>query len=167
MIAKVHGVAKATVCLHCQQYRVNAISPASSGRPLILSHAERDHLAQCITIGYIERRPWTIAEIKGRIELIYRKSMEANSIRNVLGSDPPVKICRGVPTEESRLAVSPDEIEACFHRLVAIVDGTPTDFVFNVDEMNHQEWGDRDEKRRYVRSEHPCDEVPCPVPQSG
>jgi hypothetical protein len=35
---------------------------------------------------------------------------------------PIVKTWRGVPMEESRLAVSPDDIEAYFHGLVAIVD---------------------------------------------
>jgi hypothetical protein len=80
---------------------------------------------------------------------------------------PIVKTWRGVPMEESRLAVSPDDIEAYFHRLVAIVDGPPAHFVFNVDEMGDQEWADREEKPCYVRSEHTGDEVPFPVPRSG
>jgi hypothetical protein len=42
--------------------------------------------------------------------------------------------------EENRLTVSPDDIEAYFHRLFAIVDGTPARFGFNDDEVRHQEW---------------------------
>jgi hypothetical protein len=48
--------------------------------------------------------------------------------------------------EENRLAVSQDDIEAYFHRLVAIVDGTPAQFVFNADEMGLQEWAGRKKK---------------------
>jgi hypothetical protein len=69
--------------------------------------------------------------------------------------------------EESRLAVSPNDTEACFHRLVAILDGTSAYFVFNVDEMGHQEWADRAEKTCYGPSEHSGDETPFSVPRSG
>jgi hypothetical protein len=67
--------------------------------------------------------------------------------------------------EESRLAVSPDDIEAYFHRLVAIPDETPAHFVFNVDEMGYQEWADREEKTCYAPSEYTGAEVPFPFPR--
>jgi hypothetical protein len=123
MIAKVLGIAKATVCWHCKQHRVNAISRVSNGRPPILCHAGRDDLVQCITTGYAECQPWEITEIKDQIESTYRKRMEANPIRHMLRSEPHVKACRGVPMEESRLAVSPDDIKAYFHRLVTSCTG--------------------------------------------
>jgi hypothetical protein len=89
--------------------------------------------------------------------------MEANSIRQMLRTDPRVKACRSVPTEESRLAVSPDDIEAFSHRLVAIVDGTPAHFVVTVDETGHQSWAHRRGKRYYVPSKHTGDEAPFSV----
>jgi hypothetical protein len=47
------------------------------------------------------------------------------------------------------------------------VEGTPAHFVFNVDEIGHQEWADREEKTCYVTSENIGDEVPFSVPRSG
>jgi hypothetical protein len=91
-----------------------------------------------------------MTEVKDRIELTYRENMAANSIRQMLRSDSRLKASRGMPMEENRLAVSQDDIEAYFHRLVAIVDGTPVCFVFDVGEMSHQEWADREEKTCYA-----------------
>jgi hypothetical protein len=130
MFAKVLGVAKVTVRSHCKQHRVSAAFPGSNGGPPILSHAERDDLVQCITTGYAERRPWTITEIKDRIESSHRKRMAVNYIRHVLRRDLCVKACHGVPMEETRLAVSPDDIKADFHRFVGVVDGSPAHFAF-------------------------------------
>jgi hypothetical protein len=101
MVAKVFGVAKATLCWHCKQHRVRATSPVSNGHPAILSHAEKDGLTQYITTGYVERRPWTMTGIKDRIESIYRKGMEDTSIRHMPRRDPRVKACPGLPMEES------------------------------------------------------------------
>jgi hypothetical protein len=65
--------------------------------------------------------------------------MEANSIRQMLRRDRRVKAGRGVPTEESRLTVSPDDIEAYSHLLVAIVGETPAPFVVTVAETGHKD----------------------------
>jgi hypothetical protein len=69
--------------------------------------------------------------------------------------------------EESRLAVSLDDTEAYLHRLVAIAEGTPGHFASHGDEMGHQEWVDREEKRCYAASEHAGDEIPFPVRRLG
>jgi hypothetical protein len=69
--------------------------------------------------------------------------------------------------EESRLAVSPDDIKVYFHRLVAIIHGTPAYFAFHADEVGHQKWADRQEKTCHVPSEHTGDEVPFLVPRPG
>jgi hypothetical protein len=47
------------------------------------------------------------------------------------------------------------------------VDRTPGHFVFDVNEMRHQEWADRKEKTCYVPAEHTDDEVLFPRPRSG
>jgi hypothetical protein len=48
--------------------------------------------------------------------------------------------------EERRLVFSFDEVEASFHRLTRTVDGTPAHSVFDIDQLGHQEWADRQEK---------------------
>jgi hypothetical protein len=93
--------------------------------------------------------------------------MEANSIGHMLRRDRRVKACRGLPMEKSRLAISPDDIEPYFHRLVAIVDGSPAHFFFSVDGTGHQEWADGEKGTCYELSEHTGNEVPFPVPRSS
>jgi hypothetical protein len=66
------------------------------------------------------------------------ETMDFHAIRHMLGSDPRVKTCRGMPMEERRLAVSPEDIEAYFHQLAGMMQGIPAHFVFNVDKMSHQ-----------------------------
>jgi hypothetical protein len=76
MIGKVLDIAKAMGAGTANNIQSMRLPPT-------LSHTARDDLVQWITTGYAEPWPWTMMEIKGRIESIYRKT-EANSIRNML-----------------------------------------------------------------------------------
>jgi hypothetical protein len=107
-----------------------------------------------------------MTEIKSRIESVYRKLRDRNTIRYLLHRNPRVEACCGWPTEEGRLAVSPEDIEAYFHQLVELVDAIPVHFVFNIDELGHQPWADRSEEICYVPSEHSDNEIAFPVPRS-
>jgi hypothetical protein len=69
--------------------------------------------------------------------------------------------------EEKRLEVTPEEIAEYFQRASEALDGVPAHFVFNMDEMGHQEWADKQTRTCYVPSEHVADEVPYPVSRTG
>jgi hypothetical protein len=66
--------------------------------------------------------------------------------------------------EEGRLAISPEGIEAYFHRFVEFVDGISAYFIFKVDQTSHQSLPNRAEKACYVPSQHTDDEIAFPVP---
>jgi hypothetical protein len=68
--------------------------------------------------------------------------------------------------EEKRLIASPEDIKACFHRLVGLVDGFSAHFIFHFDEMGHELWADRSEKTCHVPSQYPDDEIAFPVPRT-
>jgi hypothetical protein len=93
VVAKLLGLAKGTVGRHGRQYRAN--TPPSNAGPVILSHAERDDLVPWINTAYIDRRPWMITEITARIECVDWKSMDANTIRNILRRDLGMEPGRG------------------------------------------------------------------------
>jgi hypothetical protein len=51
-----------------------------------------------------------------------------------------------------------------FADALRIIEGVPPHFIFNLDEIGHQEWADRKELARVVASEHEIDIVSLPVP---
>jgi hypothetical protein len=65
------------------------------------------------------------------------------------------------------LAVSRGSIEVYFHQLTGMAHGIPAHFVFNVDEISHQELADGEGKICYVPLEHVDRKVLFPAPPSG
>jgi transposase len=92
LIAKVFRVSKSTVC---EQYRAHAAFPASNRCPAVLSDPDGDNLVHCINSEYLEYNPWTMTEIKARIESVYHNSIETNTVRHIFHRDLRVKACRG------------------------------------------------------------------------
>jgi hypothetical protein len=64
----------------------------------------------------------------------------------MLDPTPRIKARRGVPMEEKRLQVAPEQITAHFAHRFEFVQGVPAHFVFNMDEIDHQEWADKQSK---------------------
>jgi hypothetical protein len=51
---------------------------------------------------------------------------------------------------DKRPQVTNEQLMEHFHSLLETVSGVPTHFVFNMDEMGHQDWADRRIKTCYV-----------------
>jgi hypothetical protein len=45
--------------------------------------------------------------------------------------------------EDKRMEVTPEQIYEHFGHLIAVLEDIPAHFVFNLDEMGHQDWADR------------------------
>jgi hypothetical protein len=69
--------------------------------------------------------------------------------------------------EDKRIHVTIEQIQEYFQHAAAVLDGVPAHFVFNMDEMGHQDWADRQTKTCYVPVYHPRDEVSVPVSRTG
>jgi hypothetical protein len=69
--------------------------------------------------------------------------------------------------EEHRPAITPDAIVDYLRRAIEGIDGLPTHFIFNTDEMGHQEWADRHEQTGFVPAYHVGDQVGYPVSCAG
>jgi hypothetical protein len=61
----------------------------------------------------------------------------------------------------------PEKVRDFFAEGLRIVEGVLSHFVFNLDEMEHQEWADRQEITCVVPIEHETDQVNRPVPPAG
>jgi hypothetical protein len=69
--------------------------------------------------------------------------------------------------EARRTEVTPEQIRQFFADSFRIIEGVPSHFIFNMDEMGHQEWADRQEIVCVVPVEHDDDVVSLPVPRTG
>jgi hypothetical protein len=63
--------------------------------------------------------------------------------------------------------VTTEAISAFVQHAMEVTDGVPAHFVFNLDEMGHQDWADRTEKTRLVPADHPSKQVNVPVSRTG
>jgi hypothetical protein len=69
--------------------------------------------------------------------------------------------------EATKVAVTSEQIENFFREASRIIEGVPAYFIFNMDEMGHQEWADRKEIICVVPKFHEEDHVDFPVMRTG
>jgi hypothetical protein len=90
-----------------------------------------------------------------------------STLGHLIGQDPPLKTCRGIPIEGKRAELTPEEIRDFFTEGFRIIEGVSSHFFFNMGEVGHQEWADRQEITCMVSIEHETDQVNLPVPRTG
>jgi hypothetical protein len=69
--------------------------------------------------------------------------------------------------EQGRVDVAPEQISSFFAILIATIDGIPAHFVLNMDEMDHQDWADRQRLTCFVPAALPDGSVYMPVSRLG
>lgn len=167
MIGRLFEVSKATICWHYKTYIAQGMKEPANGRPTLLSADEHDDLIEQIITAYASNRPWTMRDIGAYIGDRYNKAIQANTIRHLLDRDERIRHCPGIPIEEKRLQVNVEDIASYFHLLADLIQSVPGHFVYNMDEMGHQEWADRQEQICYVPTAHSGPHVYFPVPRTG
>jgi hypothetical protein len=97
-------------------------------------NAAKGHVRRIEDAGR-RRIPWTTTEI---LEVIQRhrspERIDKNSVYHWLQCEPRAKLCRGVPMEDYRLAVTPDAIADHFQHAIATIDRFLAHFIVNADE---------------------------------
>jgi hypothetical protein len=111
--------------------------------------------------------PWTIADVNAYVEEHFRVHLTKQTIHELLKRDARVKSCRGISMEDRRTKMMPEVISEFFRRAIETIDGVPSHFVFNMDEMGHQDWADRAEQVCVISSTHESDHVYLPVSRAG
>jgi hypothetical protein len=120
-----------------------------------------------ITQAYRRHFPWTINELRNFTYTEFRVEISANTLYHVMAREPDIRACRAIPMDQSRIQVPVEDIRAHFQSLWNNISGAPAHFVFNMDEMGHQEWADAPEKVCFVPVSHAPDHVFYPVPRTG
>jgi hypothetical protein len=69
--------------------------------------------------------------------------------------------------EEKRMELAHEEVLDHIARLIGFVEGVPAHVVFNMDEMGHQDWDDRQKKMCIVSASHHGTRVYYPLSRVG
>jgi hypothetical protein len=167
IIAQVLGLRAGTVYNHWLKYKRQRDEILSRGRPMVLTPDQMTALVQFLLTSYTKGEPATIAEAIRFIENQYRINVIPNTLRHALARDGRIKSVTATPMEDTRMAVTIEQIEQHFALLTDLLTGVPSPFVCNMDEMGHQEWADATEKVCYVPSDLQTNHVNYPVSRKG
>jgi hypothetical protein len=166
-IGKILGIDKGTVKDHYKCYATLAAELGYIGRRPLVSDEHCEPFIKRIEEEYHQGTPWTIADILEFIQERSPRPVDKNNLCHWLQRQPQIKSCRGVPMEDYRLAISPEAIADYLRNAIALTDGLPVHFIFNADEMGHQEWVDRHEQTCFVPGFHQGDKIGYPLSRAG
>jgi hypothetical protein len=95
------------------------------------------------------------------------KQIECNTAYHIIRKDPRVKRYIDLSMEDKWTEVTTYQIIQHFQLAAALLNGVPAHFVFNMDEMGHQKWADRQARTCFVSAYHEPDDVALPVFRTG
>jgi hypothetical protein len=167
VIAQIFGVARSTIQEHVALYKLRGNSPGTAGRPSCLTREELEELVQQITECYDRARPLSIHDLLAYISNNFDLNISPDTLYHILQRESRIRSITALPCEDKRLQVPEHEIIHYFHCLAATISGVPPHFVFNVDEMGHQDWADAGKKTCYVPSTCTHSEIRYPVSRTG
>jgi hypothetical protein len=104
------------------------------GRPSILSRDEYEEVVAKIVGAYGAKRPVTISHVCELIRNRWRKEMIPDTFYHIARRDPRIRPCTAVPMENTRLDVTPADIDAHLQYLKDTIDRVVAHFVFNMAE---------------------------------
>jgi hypothetical protein len=165
-IGQLFGVKAPTVSYHWKQFLQNGNVVEEAGRHPLLTPERLTELVAVITESYENRRPMTMSEIKQFIAKKYQFFVRSNTMYHILAAEPRIRSCEALPIDTCRLGVTPQAIQD-FERLAVALEGVPAHFVFNMDEMGHQEFADAPNKTAYIPVTAKEKEVYYPVSRNG
>ena len=142
------------------------------GRPPVLSDGEISLVVQFIKqlhtcSGY--SLYLSMSEISDYISMSFGKFINTDTLRHIFRTrlTDEFKTCIGIPLDQDRFCATLDDIENNLTELSDTIDGVPSNFVFNVDEVGHSEYADSFEKYVIVPASYSGKTAPYPVKKNG
>jgi hypothetical protein len=167
MIASLFKVSKGTIYDHHKNFLARQNDCGTIGRPPIMNAEQVSDVIAMITKLHYLGRLLCSRDIRQAIRDRWNISIDADAIYHVLRRHEGVRMVLGIPMDEKRLSVTDEDIRTYFGSLVAQVSGVPSHFLFNMDEMGHQDWADRSEVTCYVPSDVVDNRIHYPVSRIG
>jgi hypothetical protein len=146
VIGRLLGLDKSTVRKEWKLWtmgRTNALSP---GRHALLNIEMRAEIASWIEEKWSAHQPATHRQLRLFVSEKWGISILPNTMSHIVRNIPEIRSCVASPMEAERMNVPDEEISAWFRKLQESIDGVPAHFVFNMDEMGHQDYADAKDK---------------------
>jgi hypothetical protein len=105
----------------------------------------------------------TLPEIAGKRS---NEEILTDPLDRILVRDPRLKSCPASPMDEQSAEVDEDAIREYFAGLCQTVSGTPSHFVWNMNERGHQTWSDARDSISFVPSDLPHKKLYDSVPRT-
>jgi hypothetical protein len=126
-----------------------------------------DEVSNFIVNAYQNRNPVTAKAIQAFIMDQYGIHIQNNTLHHVLSKLDRFTTVVAHPMEEKRIYVTDEAIIQYFCLFSQLLNGVPAHFIFNMDEMGHQEFADANDKIVFVLIDYPDRSIPYPVPRTG
>jgi hypothetical protein len=167
VIGALFAVNKGTIRKQVQKFKDGMQLSAVIGRPSIFAEDQLEHVKRKIIEQYDAKCPMSIAGIGKFISSEFGLNILPNTLHHILARDPTIKSCKATAMDAKRTEVTAEQIQAHFATLFATLSGAPAHFVFNMDEMGHQEWADAPDNGCVVPISHGGNRVYYPVSRTG
>jgi hypothetical protein len=163
LIGELFGVSKSTVTTHLKNFKIYGPLARSPGRLPKLSREQKDAIYDLIKASYEAHRPMSMSDIRHVVVDEWNIPIERVLLYHILLRDKRLRSVHANPME-----VPTEKIEGYFDTLQNLITNVPADFVFNFDEMGHQDFANAQQLVCIVpREEASSSSVYYPVSRSG
>jgi hypothetical protein len=167
LIAKVFDTDYVSIRRYYKEFQMYQDMLILPGRPSLLNETQLNDVIEFIMNAYTNRNPITTKAIQGFIHDQFGLFIVNNTLHHMLSKLDCLKSVVGLPMEEKRVSVKQEDIIHYFAYIIQHLNGTPAHFIFNMDEMGHQEFVDAGSKIVFVPSDYPNASIYYPVPRTG
>ena len=168
-VGRVFGKSKQAIW---SQYKKSLIPRNSDGRPAELSSEElfqvQNYISKLHSNPAYPIYP-SYKEVADFISLHLRKDVRLDTLRKIIQKNfgNSFKSCVALPLEEKRMFASLLDIELNLKFLKNKIEGVPSAFIFNCDEVGHSEYADAVQKKLIVPRSCQLNTVLYPVSRNG
>jgi hypothetical protein len=144
------GVNPGTVKKHWDQFHKRGNVVGDAGRPGLLTEEMMNVVVNEILRTYQSHEAVALFQVRAFIRQTWGLDIKQDTLWHILHADGRIKAVEGKPMDSNRIRVPSAVIEKYLADLKRQIDGAPSHFVFNMDEMGHQDWADKRNKRCFI-----------------
>jgi hypothetical protein len=139
----------------------------SIGHPTLLSPSDEDQVIEQIRTAFDGGSPLSPKQLREHVRETFAKRATRGWVWHfVRRHSEDLEHAKAYPQESGRMTVTKEIARTHVANLVNYVQDTPTELVFNIDEVGSQEWADRKPRRVIVPHQERRQRIQYSVPRS-
>jgi hypothetical protein len=166
-IGRLFQLSKGAVEVHWKNWKKRGSQPGKPGRIPSLSQDQLNIVIQYAIESFGQQKPKRIFDLTTFIMKKWQIAMRPDTLRHILARDGRTKSAVAHPMDDQRMMVSREKIIEYIDVLYGTVHNARAAFIFNMDEMGHQDWADAHDVICIVPTERDDSPLYYPVKRSG